>query len=139
VTLRFLLDTNILSEPLKAAPDARVMENLKKHEREICTATLVWHELLYGAARLPDGARKRMIERFLEDVIAPTLPILPYDGSAAAWHASERARLERKGKTPPFVDGMIASVAAAHGLVLVTHNLADYRGFEGLEITSWRS
>lgn len=139
MTLRFLLDTNILSEPLKAAPDARVMESLKKHEREICTATLVWHEMLYGAARLPDGARKRMIERFLEDVIAPTLPILPYDASAAAWHAGERARLEKKGKTPPFVDGMIASVAAAHGLVLVTHNLADYRGFDGLEITSWRA
>lgn len=139
MTLRFLLDTNVLSEPLRSAPDPRVMERLKHHERELCTASLVWHELSYGAARLPDGARKQRIERYLLDVVAGTLPLLPYDTNAASWHARERVRLEKRGRTPPFVDGMIAGIAAANGLVLVTHNLADFRGYDGLEVVSWRT
>ncbi len=135
--LRFLLDTNVLSEPLRSRPTPSVLEKLKLHEREICTCTIVWHELRYGARRLADGARKTAIERYLDDVVGTTLPLLPYDANAAAWHADERARLEKKGRTPPFVDGMIASVAAVNGLIVVTNNLADYEGFEGLELTNW--
>ena len=137
MTLRFLLDTNIISEPLRARPEPKVMERLKQHEREICTTAIVWHELRYGAVRLPEGARKELIERYLDEVVGLTLPLLPYDSNAAAWHADERARLEKKGRTPPFVDGMIASVAAVHGLALITHNVADYEFFNDLEIVDW--
>jgi tRNA(fMet)-specific endonuclease VapC len=138
VALRFLLDTNILSEPLRARPDRAVMEKLKQHDNEICTAALVWHELRYGMVRLADGARKTMIEKYLDDVVGPTLPLLPYDANAAAWHADERARLEKIGRTPPFVDGMIAAVAAVNGLALVTHNTADYESFHGLDLLTWK-
>jgi tRNA(fMet)-specific endonuclease VapC len=137
-TLQFLLDTNILSEPLRAAPDDAVMKRLQRHERALCTASVVWHELLFGAARLPDGKRKITIERYLHDVVSPSLPVLAYDGNAAAWHASERARLAARGLTPPFVDGQIAAVARVHGLVLVTRNVADYRFFEGVAVEDWR-
>jgi tRNA(fMet)-specific endonuclease VapC len=65
--------------------------------------------------------------------------ILPYDASAAAWHARERARLTRRGKRPAFVDGQIAAIAAVNDLVLVTRNLRDFSGFSGLEIESWFS
>jgi tRNA(fMet)-specific endonuclease VapC len=139
VSLTFLLDTNILSEPLRARPDPAVLERMKRHERSLCTTTIVWHELRYGAVRLPDGARKELILKYLDDVVGTTLPLLPYDGNAAAWHADQRARLEKKGKTPPFVDGMIAAVAAVHGLTLVTRNLADYAGFKGLDVDDWRT
>lgn len=137
MALRFLLDTNVLSEPLRSRPAPGVLEKLKQHEREICTTTIVWHELRFGARRLADGARKAAIESYLEDVIGTTLPLLPYDANAAAWHADERARLERLGRTPPFVDGMIAAVAAVHGLIVVTNNLTDYQGFAGLELANW--
>ncbi len=135
--LKYLLDTNILSEPLRARPASSVLEKLKAHERELCTATIVWHELRYGCVRLPDGARRQVIERYLDEVIGLTLPLLPYDANAAAWHAEERARLEKKGRTPPFVDGMIAAVAAVHGLSLVTNNTADYENFHDLDVVSW--
>ena len=137
--LRFLLDTNVLSEPLRSRPTPGVLEKLKHHEREICTTSIVWHELRFGAARLAEGQRKAAIEKYLDEVVGTTLPLLPYDANAAAWHADERARLEKKGRTPPFVDGMIAAVAAVHGLTLVTNNLADYQGFEGLALTNWLS
>ena len=137
MALRFLLDTNVLSEPLKPRPDTSVMARLKQHERSLCTAALVWHELAFGAARLPDGAKKRAIEAYLHDVVTPTVPLLAYDGAAASWHASERARLVASGKTPPFVDGMIASVARVNGLILVTNNVADYAAFDGIEVERW--
>ena len=47
---------------------------------------------------------------------SPTIPTISYDERAAAWHADERVRLEKLGKTPPFIDGQIAAVALTNGL-----------------------
>jgi tRNA(fMet)-specific endonuclease VapC len=63
---------------------------------------------------------------------------LGYDDAAAAWHASERARLEDQGKPPSFVDGQIASIARVNALIVVT-NVRHYERFEGLSIEDWRS
>jgi tRNA(fMet)-specific endonuclease VapC len=63
--------------------------------------------------------------------------VLPYDQRAADWHAEERARLERAGKTPSFVDGMIAAIAVSNGLVLVTRNIKHFRGIRGLDLERW--
>jgi len=138
MALRFLLDTNVISEALRARPDEGVMQKLKEHERDICTAAIVWHELVYGATRLPEGQKRTLIEKYLDDVVLPSLPLLPYDANAAAWHADERVRLEKKGQTRPFVDGMIAAVAKVHGLALITDNLADYQGFD-LKVERWHT
>jgi tRNA(fMet)-specific endonuclease VapC len=136
VRRRFLLDTNVLSEPLKPRPDEKIIAAIEERFDAIATAAPVWHELLFGVRALR-GKRLAMAERFVETVLAPNLPILPYDASAAAWHASERVRLASVGRTPEFVDGQIASIAAANGLVLVTRNLRDYRSFVGLELQDW--
>jgi tRNA(fMet)-specific endonuclease VapC len=137
VSLRFLLDTNVLSEPAKPRPNRRVMDRLRRHHDDVATASPVWHELLYGCARLPASARRQTLERYLHDILAPTLTILPYDAQAAAWHAGERARLDARGRTRPLVDGQIAAIARSRGLVLVTGNPADYRDFDGLAIEDW--
>ena len=133
----FLLDTNILSEPVKPSPDATLLDHLRRHSRELATCTVVWHELSFGAGRLPPGHRRDTLERYLAGVIATNLLILPYDQEAATWHARERARLMGKGLTPAFVDGQIAAIAAVNDLTLVTRNLRDYQGFQGLRLTNW--
>jgi tRNA(fMet)-specific endonuclease VapC len=46
MTLRFLLDTNILSEPLRPQPNAGVLEGLQQHRSVIATASVVIHEIL---------------------------------------------------------------------------------------------
>ena len=56
---------------------------------------------------------------------------------AAAWHATERVRLESRGKPAPFVDGQIAAVASTNQLVLVTLNKKDFIHFEDLEVVNW--
>lgn len=136
---RFLLDTNVLSEPLRQRPNPAVLDHLRRMSSVLATAAPVWHELLYGCYRLPDSHKRRGIERYLFDVVHAGVEILSYDERAAAWHGTERARLASLGKLPPFVDGQIAAVAAVHGLVLVTFNVEDFAHFDGLTIEDWRT
>lgn len=138
MTLRYLLDTNILAEPLRPRPDQEILDNLNRHQDEIAIASVVWHEVWFGCYRLPPSARRQAIETYLTQVVAPSIPILPYDQQAADWHATERARLTAVGRTPPFADAMIAAIAKTNNLVLVTLNLADFQEFQDLHVDSWR-
>jgi len=137
VSLKYLLDTNVISVPTKANPNERVMTRLQAHKQEIATSTVVWHELLYGCHRLPPSNRRRAIEAYLDEVVLPSIPLLPYDAVAARWHAAERARLEKSGQMPPFVDGQIAAIAVVNGLTLVTNNVSDFTNFQDLMVVDW--
>jgi tRNA(fMet)-specific endonuclease VapC len=137
LSLRFLLDTNVVSEPLRPDPSAGVLRRLERHDGEIAIASIVWHELRFGCGRLPRSRRRSAIERYLEDVVASSFPVLDYDRAAAEWHAEERARLAGRGRTPSFVDGQIAAVACVHDLVLVTSNKTDFANFRGVTVRTW--
>jgi len=137
VTLVYLLDTNMLSEPLTPKPNGNVLAMLEHHQDTIATAAPVWHELIFGCGRLPASKKQRAIERYLYEVVAATMPILPYDQPAATWHGEEKARLIGKGQTPSFVDGQIAAIAKQNDLVLVTRNLRDFKMFRGLKLENW--
>lgn len=138
MTLQYLLDTNVVSEPLRPKPRHGVLRKLLDHEDEIAIPAIVWHELWYGAARLPESRRRTAISQYLNDVVRATIPILDYDEIAAEWHAAERARLVARGETPAFADGQIAAIAQVHDLTLVTFNDADFKRFDGLRILVWR-
>ncbi|MEN8149445.1 MAG: PIN domain-containing protein [Planctomycetota bacterium] len=133
----FLLDTNVVSELIRGSPDAGVIGAMEKHRGEMAIGAPVWHELCFGCDRLPRSRRRRLLERWLTDVVAASLPVLPYDAGAAAWHAAERARLSRRGRLAPFVDGQIAAIAATNDLILVTANRKDFARFRGLAVEDW--
>ncbi len=137
MSLKYLLDTNVVSEPLRPSPSRAVLRRLASHEGETAIASIVWYELRFGCARLSASRRREAIERYLEDVVLVSFPVLDYDRAAAEWHARERVRLEAAGKTPPFVDGQIAAIACVNDLTLVTANKADFRGFKGLRVEGW--
>ena len=137
MTARFLLDTNVLCESVALQPDEGVLERLREHFGELATASVVIHELAYGAARLARSIRRRTVERYLEQVVMRSMPVLAYDAQAARWHAAERARLEAVGKPTPTVDGQIAAIAVANDLTLVTRNLRDFGRFNDLRCVSW--
>ena len=138
MTLTYLLDTNVISEPLKPKPSENVLQQLRDHQDEIVISAVVWHELLFGYYRMPSSKRRAAVESYLFEVVAPTIPVLPYGERAAEWHAAERARLISDGKTPPFVDGQIAAIARVNNLILVTFNVSDFEHYEGLQIEDWR-
>lgn len=134
---RYLVDTNVLSEPVRKVPDEAVVNQLRQHGGELATASIVWHELTFGVGLLRPSRKRTAIERYLAEVISAALPILPYDAVAAEWHGAQRARLAKAGQTPAFADGQIAAVAAVHGLILVTDNVRDFEPFHGLRIERW--
>lgn len=134
---RYLLDTNVLSEPLRPRPDPLVMGQMERLDGRCATAAPVWHELNFWALRLPEGRRRAAIERYLQEVVWGHMEILPYTSDAAAWHAAERARLERRGQTANFVDGQIAAIVVVGGFVLATRNVADFKRFKGLSVENW--
>lgn len=135
--IRYLLDTNVISEAIKALPNKNVTLKLKIYQQEIATASPVWHELQFGCLRLPVSRKRSMVQSFLSDVIKSTLEIIPYDEAAAEWHARQRAILTKGGRQPAFVDGQIAAIAKVNQLILVTRNTADYEGFSDLQIENW--
>ncbi len=135
--MRYLLDTNALSETARPRPSEPLLRRLQAHRAEVCTSSVVWHELRFGVARLPPGARRDTLVRWLAALASSSLLVLPYDVEAARWHAEERARLEREGRVIPFRDAQIAAVARVNGLTLVTANVADFAGLEGLVVENW--
>lgn len=137
MTLRYLLDTSIVSVPVSKKPDPIVLKRLDANGPECAIAAPVWHELTYGCQRLPRGRRRTALEAYLRDVVRGSFPNLPYDEAAATWHGQERARLESLGRPAPFVDGQIAAIAHVHGLVLVTTNDKDFARFDGLRVENW--
>ncbi len=137
MSLRFLLDTNILSEALRPIPNSNVMEMLRLYENEVATATVVYHELLFGCYRLPQSKKRQTIEKYLQEVVEPLIPLLSYDIKAAQWHAKERGRLVSIGKTPSFADSQIAAIAKVNDLIIVTNNIADYVDFTELQVENW--
>jgi tRNA(fMet)-specific endonuclease VapC len=139
VSLRFLLDTNVLSEPLKLLPNVAVLERMDRYQSEVVIASVTWHEIWFGCYRLPASRRRQRIEEYLTNVVEPDVPILPYDSESALWFARERSRLVSVGKTPSFADGQIAAIAHTQNLILVTNNVSDYADFQNLRIENWFS
>jgi len=137
VTLKYLLDTTIVSAPISKKPNRRIVKSLEHFGPECAIAAPVWHELTFGCKRLPRGKRRVALEAYLEDVVRASLPVLPYDEAAAFWHGQERARLEALGRPAPYADAQIAAIASVNGLVLVTTNTKDFRGFKNLRVENW--
>lgn len=133
----YMLDTYAISEPLKPAPNAGVISGIRANKGRLVMAVTTWHEALFGLARLPKGKRRETVRSWLYDVIAASVPMLPYDGEAAEWHATERARLAAKGRTSSFADGSIAAIAKVRGFTIVTANVKDFELFEDVSVEDW--
>jgi tRNA(fMet)-specific endonuclease VapC len=137
VTLRYLLDTSIVSSPISKVPNAEIVRKLDAHGHECAIGSPVWHELMYGCQRLPKGRRREAIESYLTDVVLASFPVLAYDEGAAQWHGVERARLEGLGKPAPYADGQIAAIAHVNELTLVTVNTKDFARFKDVDVENW--
>lgn len=134
--IRFLLDTNIVSELSRLQPNRRLQERIARHQTACALPATVVEELQFGVSRIESGERRAMFQAWL-DIQLDTFPVVVFDKDCAQWLGRERARLKSAGQTPPLPDALIAATAAANGLVLVTHNTADFKRFSGLSTQDW--
>ena len=124
--MKYLVDANVLSEPTKPAPEARVIAWLRRHERDLAVSPIILGELEYGILILPASRRRTRLEQWFSAGI-PRLHVLDFDTAAAGAWASLLARLKKKGRAMPIKDSLIAATALAHKLTLATRNTADFR------------
>ena len=130
--VRYLLDTNILSDLLRN-PAGRAARRLAVvGEAAVCTSIVVACELRYGAAK---KGSHRLSERV--EILLGSLEILPLDKEADRRYAEVRSHLDRLGKPIGPNDLLIASHALALDLTLVTDNFEEFARVPGLSAENW--
>ena len=124
--MKYLADTNVLSELTKPSPHAAAIEWLSLHESELVVSSIGLGELQYGILLLPAGRKRtRLLKWFAEGV--QRFPTLDFDAGAAEAWAELLARLKKKGLAMPIKDSLIAAIAKKHDLVVATRNVSDFQ------------
>ena len=121
----YLLDTNIVSEFSKANPNPQVLDFYQARKNLCAISAITWQELTRGVSQLPEGKRKNTLQSFIENFEANT-EVISYDKFASQICGEMQASAEKEGHTLPFYDYQIAATAISNGMVLVTHNIADF-------------
>lgn len=124
-----ILDTNVISELIRAAPDPGVRAWVNSiPSTQIATTAITAAELYYGVARLPEGQRRQQlavaVSALLNDVLRGR--IAPFDERAARRYADVIAGRERAGRPIEVLDGQIAVICRELGAVLATRNIKDF-------------
>jgi len=133
--VKYLLDTNVLSEVIRKEPNRGLLQRLREvPARDVVTSTVCVAELRHGAARVAHGAR--LWERIAREVLS-RVEILPL-GEAEAIRAGDLlATLEAQGEPIGVEDVWIGATALEHRLTVVTRNLKHFRRIPGLASESW--
>jgi predicted nucleic acid-binding protein len=137
-----VLDTNIVSEPLKAAASPAVIAWLDRQNIEtLFLSAISLAELRYGVAALPEGRRKDGLRAALEGRILSLFGsrVLAFDTAAADAYALIRARAKAAGKTIGASDGYIAATAAAHGFAVATRDTGPFEAAGVPVINPWEA
>jgi tRNA(fMet)-specific endonuclease VapC len=130
--MRYLLDTNIVSD-LVRNPQGRVVAHIKRAgEHHVCTSLIVAAELRYGAAKKGSARLSAQLETILA-----ALPVLPLEVPADKIYGDLRAELDRNGRLIGPNDLLIASHALALGCAIVTDNVDEFRRVRKLRVENW--
>lgn len=127
--MTYLLDTNVVSEGMKARPEPRVVVWFLEHRAaDVYFSALTLGELVRGARKHPDEGRRRVLETWIRDDLARQFRgrILPFDKEAAVIWGDLLAAGDQAGLRLPAVDAQIAAVARRHGMTVVTRNVRDF-------------
>jgi len=124
-----VLDTNVVSELMRMAPEPRVATWVDRFSAsDVLVTAVTAAELMYGVARLPDGRRKRELRLKVEGLLSEDFQdqILPFDAPAATHYAEIVAFRERTGRPISMADAQIAAICRNWSAGLATRNVDDF-------------
>jgi tRNA(fMet)-specific endonuclease VapC len=128
--VRFLLDTNVVSHAIRG--DARVRRRIGRHAQHgIAVSAVTVAELTYGSLKHPQPERHRLAWQ----AFVALCEVLPFDEEAAREHA--RVRYALRSSPIGERDLFIAAIALPRKLVVVTHNVREFRRVPGLRVEDW--
>lgn len=124
-----VLDTNVVSEAVRARPDVAVRSWLaSRPATSLFITTITQAELLYGLELLPDGERRRNLTDAVHAMLLDAFRgrVLPFDVPAAQAYAAIAARRRARGRPISAFDAQIAAIARSRGADVATRNVADF-------------
>ncbi len=137
-----LLDTNLISEPLKLSADAGVLSWIDAQSIDtLYLSAISLAELRFGIAALPTGKRKETLHLGLEQRILPLFAdrILPFDASASQAYADILSTARTQGRAISTADGYIAATAKRHGFMVATRDASPFEAAGLTVINPWTS
>lgn len=136
-----LLDTNVVSEAMKPAPDDAVRAWLDEQAAEtLFLSSVTIAELMFGIGTLPHGKRKDRLTEALDGVMELFAErVLPFDIHAARHYADLAVKARAAGKGFPTPDGYIAAIAVAKGFVVATRDTSAFDAANVEVIDPWKA
>ena len=134
--MNYLLDTCVLSELRKPAPDKNLVEWTEKvDDSHLFISVIVLGEIQKGIARLSDSKKKQSLQIWLEQDLTDRFygRILPVDAQVALEWGLLLGDFSRKGKSIPVIDGLLAATAICYHCTLVTRNTQDF-AFDAIKV-----
>jgi predicted nucleic acid-binding protein len=136
-----LLDTNVMSEPLRPAPDTRVIAWIDAQPLEtLFLSAITVAELRAGVALLPAGKRRTALQDSLETRVLPLFAgrVLPFDLGCTRAYAELMAKARAAGLAIASADGYIAAIAAANGLAVATLDTGPFEAAGAAVFNPWQ-
>lgn len=128
--MRYLLDSNVLSEPTKKRPEPKVVQWLAAHADNCLVSIFALGEVERGIAELPNSRRRQKLAQWfqeLADGMERDGRVILIDRALMSFWTEVYNREERLTKRKPlFVDTMMAATAEMYGLTMVTRNRKDF-------------
>jgi toxin FitB len=123
-----ILDTNVVSELMRPAPDVRVQQWVNGRQAdELGTTAITVAEIGYGIERLPDGRRKASLRSAAIDIFSALGALVkPFDSQAAVWFGPIMVRRAGRGLPIEGFDAQIAAICRSHEATLATRNVKDF-------------
>ena len=137
-----VLDTNVVSELMKAAPAAAVTRWIREQAVEsVYTTSITQAEILHGIMLLPAGRRRRIIASAAEEMFSVEFGgrVLAFGSDAASHYAQIAAHRKRSGRPISHFDAQIAAIARAAGASIATRNVADFEDCGVRVLNPWEA
>ena len=135
-----VLDTNVVSELLRATPEPAVLAWLQQTSSTgLYTTAVTVAEIRYGIARLPEGRRRQTLHQAANEIFAAfPRQVLPFDLAAATAYADVVADRETDGNPISGFDAQIAAICRSQAATLATRNTKDFTGIGLSIIDPWQ-